>query len=800
MDEAVINVLLIEDNPGDARLIRAYLAEAEGLRVALEYAQRLSEGLRLLASTETDAILLDLGLPDSEGIETFLGVHAEAPGVPIVVLSGLEDEELAVKAVHAGAQDYLVKAQVDRNVLKRSLRYAIERQRTEQALRESEALYQSLAECLPLNVIRKNLDGQIVFVNGRFCETAERSLDELVGKTDFDLYPEELAAKYRQDDAKVMATGEVFEDIEAHRRPDGQVIYVQVLKTPIRDAHGTVAGIQVVFWDVTEQRQAAEAMQEAKEAAEAANRAKSDFLANMSHEIRTPMNAIMGMTELLLDTDLTQSQRDYLKTVQVSADSLLALINDILDFSKIEAGRLEFDRAAFDLRDSLGDTMKALALRAHEKGLELACHIRPEVPEHLVGDLSRLRQVVVNLIGNAIKFTQAGEVVLDVECECSSDDQAILHFAVIDTGIGIREDKQAVIFDAFEQADRSMTRRHGGTGLGLAISSRLIDLMNGRMWLESAVDRGSTFHFTARLEVARGKAAHVVPRIVRGTRVLVVDDNATNRLILEEILGNWGMEPTVVTGAREALESLRQAFRSGRSYELVLTDANMPEVDGFSLAEQIKQDAELDSTIVIMLTSGDRSADVRRCEEIGIAAHLLKPVKQSELFDAIAVALGITVPEDAVRKTLDEQRPVRLPPLRVLVAEDSLVNQKLVVALLEKHGHTAIVANNGERAVEAWTSQELDVVLMDVQMPEMDGFEATQLIREKERHTDTHVPIIAITAHAMKGDRERCLEAGMDNYISQPIHAAELFETIRAVLGTSMGAQAHQKSHDRTDL
>ena len=419
-----------------------------------------------------------------------------------------------------------------------------------------------------------------------------------------------------------------------------------------------------------------------------------------------------------------------------------------------------------------------------------------------MGDVARLRQVVVNLVGNAIKFTEVGEVVPDVQCESSSDAQAILHFAVADTGIGISKDKQAVIFDAFEQADRSMTRRHGGTGLGLAISSRLVELMNGRMWLESEVARGSTFHFTARLEVAHGEAARVAPvepRNVRGTPVLVVDDNATNRLILEEILGNWGMEPTVVPGAREALLSLREAFRSGRPYELVLTDANMPEMDGFSLGEQIKQDAELDSTIVMMLTSGDRTGDVRRCEEIGIAAHLLKPVKHSELFDAIAMALGITVPEDAVSGESGERQPVGLPPLRVLVVEDSLVNQKLAIGLLEKHGHAVIVANNGKEAIEAWASQDFDVVLTDVQMPQMDGFEATNRIRAKERHTDTRVPIIATTAHAMRGDRERCLEAGMDDYISKPIHAAELFETIKAILGTSMGAQTHQKTHGRTD-
>ena len=668
-----------------------------------------------------------------------------------------------------------------------------ERKRAEQTLRESEAVYLSLVESLPLNVLRKDQEGRVVFGNQRYCETLGRPLDELVGKTDFDLFPRELADKYRKDDAAVTATGEVLETIEKHVKPDGETIYVQVLKAPVFDAERMIVGVQAMFWDVTARERAAEATRAAKEAAEAASRAKSDFLANVSHEIRTPMNAIIGMTELVLDTELSASQRDYLKMVRESGESLMSVINDVLDFSKIEAGKLELEGVAFDLRENLGDTMKSLALRAHTKGLELACHIRREVPDRLVGDIGRLRQIVLNLVGNAIKFTEAGEVVLEVDRKSQLDDQVMVHFAVADTGIGIVPEKQAAIFDAFEQADSSTTRRFGGTGLGLAISSRLVQLMDGRIWVESDVGRGTTFHFTARFKLASGEAAEVPAAkraMIRDAPVLVVDDNATNRRILEEMLGNWGMKPTAVSGAREALAVLHEARQLGEPYVLVLTDANMPEVDGFRLAEQVKQDGQLSSTVIMMLTSGDRFGDVTRCEQLGIAAYLLKPIKQSELFDAIVLALGITVTEPEAAEATAAKQPSRLDSLRILLAEDSLVNQKLAVGLLEKYGHTVVVANHGREAIAALDTQDFDLVLMDVQMPEMDGFEATTAIRGNEKRTGAHVPIVAMTAHAMKGDREHCLEAGMDGYVAKPIRAKQLFATVETVLDTLAGFEA----------
>jgi PAS domain S-box-containing protein len=690
-------------------------------------------------------------------------------------------------------------ARVERQVIQRTgeLRQAnaslqreiAERNRAEEILRDSEALYSSLVENLPVQVLRKDLEGRFVFANSSFCHLLGRPLEAILGKTDFDFYPAELARKYREDDHWVATSGRLFEAVEKNEK-NGEVRDVQVMKSPVRDANGQVIGTQAVFWDVTERVRAETQLAQAKEAAEAANRAKSAFLANMSHEIRTPMNAILGMTELLLDSPLSPAQRGNLLVVQDSGEALLSLISDVLDFSKIEAGRVELDRAWFDLHEMLGDTMRSLAIRAHRKRLELACSIHADVPVAVIGDSARLRQIVVNLVDNAIKFTESGEVVLEVSRHAPADGEVELHFRVRDTGIGIPADKRAIIFEAFEQADSSTTRRYGGTGLGLAIVARLAELMGGRIWVESEVGAGSVFHFTARFQPADApsETAPGEPVRVHGLRALVVDDNATNRCILREMVERWQIRSDCASGVPEALSMLRQAGEARDPCRLVLLDANMPEIDGFQLAEQLHRELGRDGPVIVMLTSGDRPGDAARCQQLGITAYVLKPIKPSELLDAIVLALGGPPLEDEEVPCLVQPPPLR--PLHILLAEDSLVNQKLVLGLLDRDGHTVVVANNGKEALNALETQAFDLVIMDIQMPEMDGFEATAAIRSRERRQEGHVPILAMTAHAMKGDRERCLASGMDGYLAKPIRARQLREAIVRMLGTSATAPA----------
>lgn len=657
----------------------------------------------------------------------------------------------------------------------------------EQNLARERDLLKTIIDNVPDLIYVKDRAGRFRTANAALLKLLKiEDVGGLIGKTDYDFSPPDMACNYVADDQIVMRSGEALLDREeTHHNEAGEPLWLLTTKVPIFDNEGKVNGVVGIGHDITARKRADEEILKAKVIADKANRAKSDFLANMSHEIRTPMNAIIGMTGLVLDTKLDPTQRNFLSMVQESGDALLGVINDILDFSKIEAGKLEIEQRAFDLHESLGDTMKMLSLRAHGKEIEIAFRVDPDVPRYVVGDAGRFRQVIVNLVGNSIKFTDEGEVVVEVTRLPSHADEVILEVKVRDTGIGIPPEKCKTIFHEFEQADTSTTRKYGGTGLGLAITSRLVRLMGGDISVKSFEGQGSSFTFqvcfsAAPTNIQEHDARGVV--VVGGTRVLIVDDNETNRTILNEMLTNWGMIPTLAESGELALSELKHAQQSGQPIGLIISDVNMPEMSGYEFVEKVRQDPDLDEVQVVILTSGGREGDSGIVDELQVSGRLMKPVKQSELFNAIIRALGAGALEGS-DNAIEEQLRIDLGSLSILLVEDNIINQRLALGLFAKYNHQVAVANNGQEAVNILATQAFDVVLMDVQMPIMDGFEATKLIRQREAKSGIHQPIVAMTARVMKGDREKCLSAGMDEYVAKPIRVAKLYEKLAVVLG-----------------
>jgi len=671
-----------------------------------------------------------------------------------------------------------------------------QRKQMEEQLRTSEEKYRSLVEnsAVAYSILQ---DGRVKYANKKTIELFGYSLEEMLSE-DFnfleDLFPPESRDKVSEN----LGRGLWGESIPEYEIPmwdkNHNRIYAIVRNREIEYEGKPAIETQII--DITKRKKAEEEirryvtelsilvsqLKRARDVAEAANQAKSQFLANMSHEIRTPLNGVIGMIGLLMDTELNEEQRDYLETMRVSADALLTVINDILDFSKIEAGKLELENIDFDLRTLVEGVMEVFAPRARDKGLEMACLVHHEVPSLVRGDPGRLRQILINLVGNAIKFTEKGEVVVRATLDSESDTRARVRFSVTDTGIGVPEDKQKLIFDSFTQADGSPTRKFGGTGLGLAISKRLVEMMGGEIGVESREGKGSTFWFTVVLEKQpqAARSTITIPADIRGLRVLVVDDNETNRKILRIQLKSWGCRPAEVPAGDRALELLREAKKSGDPFQLAIIDMQMPGMDGETLGRIIKADPTISDTVLVLMTSIGLRGDARRCREIGFAAYLSKPVRGSQLYDVLVEVMS--------KRTLQEQpqelvtkysiKEGRKRKMRILLAEDNPVNQKVASRILEKGGYQVDVVANGREAVEAFQNSSYDLVFMDVQMPELDGFEATRVIREKEKGSERHIPIIAMTAHAMKGDRERCLEAGMDDYIPKPIQPKDMFEVI----------------------
>jgi len=653
----------------------------------------------------------------------------------------------------------------------------------EEAMRESEQRYRHIVDLAHDIIYSTDAEGRFTFCNPTAVRLLKYASEDLIGRRYLDL----VRPDYRQAVERfygrqfVKQTPSTYFELPVLAQDGSELWIGQNVQLIIEN--GRLDGFHAVARDVTERKRAEAELQKAKGVAEAANRAKSEFLANMSHEIRTPMNAIIGMADLLSETPLTKEQEEYVRVFRRASDNLLALVNDILDLSKVEAGGLTLEHVEFDLVELIEKTSEMVAKVAHDKGLELACQVMADVPRDLVGDPHRLRQILLNLMGNALKFTMAGEVVMRVQNDPDARQPGALLFSVSDTGIGVPGDKLGIIFESFTQADSSTTRQYGGTGLGLAISKRLVELMGGRIWATSTVGQGSTFSFTAKFRVQEEPKVRTLapPAELQGVKALVVDDSATNRLVLKGILTAWGMQVVEAPNGVDGLAELMRAHESGDPYRLVLLDCRMPEMDGFQVAERLRAIPNLAGITVMMLTSDSRTDDKTRSQELGMAGYLVKPVKRAELFEAIATAMGrsqVFAPAPALDSAPAVTKDQRA--LRILLAEDSQDNRLLVQSYLKHTPHHLDLADNGAIAVAKFKARGFDLVLMDMQMPIVDGYAATRAIKQWEKETGRPpTPIIALTAFALREEIQKSLDAGCTAHLTKPIKKATLLNAIQ---------------------
>ncbi len=802
-EEAIntVRLLLVED---DEDFAPALIRRLKKRNIDVVLTISAEEALAKLKAEDFDAVVSDIKLPNMDGMEFLAKVRELHDHIPVFMLTGYASLDSAQEAVRLDAAGYLLKPleniedlldpmfkavhSYELRLRNKELIHSLQTKIEE--LRVSEEKYRDLFESVSDIIYVIDQNGNFIAVNKRMEEVVGYKKEELIGRPAATIFEEEKDVGFDE----LVKKGVVQNVEKTYVLKDGRKILVLLSSSVIRDSEGGIQGIVCCARDITDRKQAEEELRQMNEElerqtsiakemaarAETANTAKSVFMANMSHEIRTPMNGIIGMTGLLLDTDLTGEQRRYAETVRSSANSLLGLINDILDFSKIEAGQLEPEKIDFDLRHTLENAIDMMVVKANEAKLELACHIQPDVPTALIGDPVRVRQVIVNLIGNAIKFTEEGEVLARARVEKEEESAVILHFTVSDTGIGIAPDKLDTIFESFKQADGSMTRKYGGTGLGLAISKQLVELMKGDIWVESEYGKGSTFHFTARFGLSQKEELDKVAikdLDLKGLPVLIVDDNETNRLVLREMIAAWGLEPFEASSGEEALFKIAAAHEAGNPFQAVFLNLEMKVMDGFEAATAIRERPFGRDLKIIMLTSFGERGDAARCKEIGISGYLMKPLKESDVMDALKIALGQPSDKEMpviTRHTVSEVRS----RLKILLVEDNIINRQLAIKLLEKRGHRVTVAADGQEAIDACEKDRFDIILMDLQMPRMDGLEATRRIRQKEKGSEDHVPIAAMTAHTMKGDKERFLKAGMDGYIAKPIDVEELFIVI----------------------